>query len=287
VKVYLPQKIGFCFGVRKAITMVEEELKKKSGGVYCLGDLIHNPGVMDKLARKGLKVISNLAQIKSGTVFTRAHGVDHAILEKGNEKGLRMIETTCPYVLRGQKIARNLASQSYHIVVIGSAKHPEVMSMVSNTPTERLSVVKVAEEIKKIPLAEKIGVVVQTTESLDNFKNIVKNLINIIENRLEIRVFNTICEVVRERQKEARQLAKKVEAMIVVGGYHSSNTQQLAELCKSTGVRTYLVEKEQDIDLGEIKKLNTVGITGGTSTPEKMIRDLKERLLNKLDMSFN
>lgn len=256
--------------------MVEEELQKGIGEIYSLGDLIHNPGVMDELTRKGLKVISDLREAKSGMVFTRAHGVDRALLEKKLRRGLRIVETTCPYVLRVQKISRNLAVESYHIVIVGSAQHPEVTSVISNTPTQRLSIVKTVEDIAKVPSGEKIGVIVQTTESLDNFKNIVNNL---IENRLEVRVFNTICTVVRERQEETRQLAEKVEAMIVVGGYHSSNTRQLAELCKSVGVKTYLGEKEEDIDLGEVKKLKSVGITGGTSTPEQKIRNLRKRLL--------
>ncbi|MCD6575415.1 4-hydroxy-3-methylbut-2-enyl diphosphate reductase [Candidatus Aerophobetes bacterium] len=280
MKVYLPAEIGFCFGVREAIRMVEEELKK-GDNVYCLGDLIHNPVVMDELGRKGLKVIFDLSQIKKGTVFTRAHGVDHRILEEGVKRGLKMIETTCPYVLRVQKIARDLAADSYHIVIVGSAEHPEVMAVVSNTPTKKLSVIKFKEEIRKLPRGEKIGVVAQTTESLDNFKNIVKNLIEErLKSRLEIRIFNTICSVVRERQEEAKKLASKVEAMIVVGGHKSSNTKKLAEICRSQGKKTYLVEKGEELNLKEIKNLNTVGITGGTSTPEEMIRDLEKRLLN-------
>ncbi|RLE13629.1 4-hydroxy-3-methylbut-2-enyl diphosphate reductase [Candidatus Aerophobetes bacterium] len=280
MKVYLPRKIGFCVGVRQAIRMVEEELKKKEE-IYCLGDLIHNPVVMSELASRGLKVLSDVTRIKKGTVFTRAHGVERAILEEAAKRGLRMVETTCPYVSRVQRIARNLSVQSYHIVVIGSAKHPEVRSVVSDLPTKKLSIVKTIKEIEKIPRVKKMGIVAQTTESLDNFKNIVKNLIeNRLEDGLETRVFNTVCSVVRERQKETKELAGKVEAMIVVGGYKSSNTQKLAEICRNMGVRTYLIEKEEDIDLEEVKKINTVGITGGTSTPEKVIRNLEKKLSN-------
>lgn len=280
MKVYLPRKIGFCFGVRQAINMVEEELKKGNREVYCLGDLIHNPGVMRQLTSKGLKVICNLTQVKRGAIFTRAHGVNHTILEEGTKRGLRIVQTTCPYVLRLQKITQNLASQSYHIVIVGSAEHPEIKAVVCNTPSEKLNVISSAQEIKKIPPGKKIGVVAQTTESLDNFKNIMKNL---IESRLEMRVFNTICRVVRERQRETKELARKVEAMVVVGGHQSSNTQKLAEICRSKGVKTYLVESVEDINLEEIRKLSSIGITGGTSTSEKMIKDLKKALLtNKL-----
>ncbi|MCD6257588.1 4-hydroxy-3-methylbut-2-enyl diphosphate reductase [Candidatus Aerophobetes bacterium] len=280
MRIYLPRKMGFCFGVKKAIAKVEDELKRGNDKIYCLGDLIHNPKVMEDLKRKGLKVIQDINQVKEGTVFTRAHGVDYKIVEEGKKKGLKIVETTCPYVLKVQKIARALAKKSYQIIMVGSVDHPEVKAVISNTPTDKLYVVKDPEQVMNIPLGEKVGVIAQTTESLDNFENIVKNL---IEYGFEIRIFNTLCEVVRERQKETLNLAKKVEAMLVVGGHNSSNTGQLVRLCRSIGVRTYFVEGEEDINYKEIEKMEKIGITGGTSTPEKMIRNIKEVILKKLN----
>jgi len=280
MRIYLPRKMGFCFGVKKAIAKVEDELKRGNDKIYCLGDLIHNPKVMEDLKRKGLKVIQDINQVKKGTVFTRAHGVDYKIIEEGKKKGLKIVETTCPYVLKVQKIARALAKKSYQIIMVGSVDHPEVKAVISNTPTNKLYVVKDPEQVMNIPLGEKVGVIAQTTESLDNFENIVKNL---IKYGFEIRIFNTLCEVVRERQKETLNLAKKVEAMLVVGGHNSSNTGQLVRLCRSIGVRTYFVEGEEDINYKEIEKMEKIGVTGGTSTPEKMIRDIKEVILKKLN----
>jgi len=280
MRIYLPRKMGFCFGVKKAIARVEDELKRGNDKIYCLGDLIHNPKVMEDLKRKGLKVIQDINQVKEGTVFTRAHGVDYKIVEEGKKKGLKIVETTCPYVLKVQKIARALAKKSYQIIMVGSVDHPEVKAVISNTPTDKLYVVKDPEQVMNIPLGEKVGVIAQTTESLDNFENIVKNL---IKYGFEIRIFNTLCEVVRERQKETLNLAKKVEAMLVVGGHNSSNTGQLVRLCRSIGVRTYFVEGEEDINYKEIEKMEKIGITGGTSTPEKMIRNIKEVILKKLN----
>ena len=280
MRIYLPREMGFCFGVKKAIAKVEDELKRRNDKIYCLGDLIHNPKVMEDLKRKGLKVIQDINQVKEGTVFTRAHGVDYKIVEEGKKKGLKIVETTCPYVLKVQKIARALAKKSYQIIMVGSVDHPEVKAVISNTPTDKLYVVKDPEQVMNIPLGEKVGVIAQTTESLDNFENIVKNL---IKYGFEIRIFNTLCEVVRERQKETLNLAKKVEAMLVVGGHNSSNTGQLVRLCRSIGVRTYFVEGEEDINYKEIEKMEKIGITGGTSTPEKMIRNIKEVILKKLN----
>jgi len=277
MKIYLPEKIGFCFGVKRAVVSVEEELKKKRGEVYSLGDLIHNPQVMEELIKRGLKIISDLSGVKGGTVFTRAHGIDHNLIEEAEKREIRIIETTCPYVLRIQKIAHNLAEKFYHIVIVGSRDHPEIKSLISNTPTKNLYIVRTPEEVSQIPPVKKIGVLVQTTESLDNFKNIVNNL---LEDRLEVRVFNTICRVVSERQEEAKKLARKVEGMIIVGGYKSSNTQKLVKLCQEIGTKTYFVEKKEDIDYQEIMRLNSVGITGGTSTPEKTIKEIKKIILN-------
>lgn len=273
MKIYVPQKRGFCFGVEKAIIRTEEELEK-GDEVYCLGDLIHNPRVMDKLRQKGLKVISDLSKIKKGTVITRAHGVNQALVNEAQEKGIKIVETTCPYVLRVQKIARSLVEQSYTIVVVGSAEHPEIKSLIANVSAGKVYVVKNPHEVLRVP-GKKIGVVAQTTESLDNFKNIVKNL---IKSRLEIRVFNTICRVVDERREEIKSLANKVDTMIVVGGYHSSNTSKLAKLCEELGMRTFFVEKKEDINFREMKKLNNIGITGGTSTPEKTIKEIYNML---------
>lgn len=279
MKVYLPQKMGFCFGVKKAIAQIEDKLKKEDEEIYCLGELIHNPKVMDELKKRGLKVVSDIKKINRGTLFTRTHGVDYRVVEEGKKKGLRIIETTCPYVLRVQRIARMLAKESYQIVMVGSAEHPEVKAVVSNTPTNNLYVVKDPEQIRQIPLGKKIGVIAQTTESLDNFENIVKNL---IKYGFEIRVFNTICEVVRERREETVNLAKKVEAMLIVGGHNSSNTAKLAKLCKDMGIKTYFIEKEEEIPYKEIGKMKKIGITGGTSTPEQTIRNI-QRIILKLN----
>jgi 4-hydroxy-3-methylbut-2-enyl diphosphate reductase len=279
MRIYLPEKIGFCFGVKRAVARVEEELKKGRGDVYSLGELIHNPQVMEGLIKGGLKIISGLSGIQEGTVFTRAHGTNHSLIGEAKKRGIRIIETTCPYVLRVQKIARSLAEKSYHIVIVGSKDHPEIKSLISNTSTKNLYVVGTPEEVAQIPPVKKIGVLVQTTESLDNFKNIVNNL---LEGRLEVRIFNTVCRVVRERQEETKKLAKKVEGMIIVGGYKSSNTQKLVKLCQEAGAKTYFVERKEDIDYRKIMKLNSVGITGGTSTPGKIIKEIERLILNSI-----
>ncbi|NQS89675.1 4-hydroxy-3-methylbut-2-enyl diphosphate reductase, partial [Patescibacteria group bacterium] len=195
MKIFLPSRIGFCFGVTNALQLAELELKKKGDPVYSLGEIIHNPWVIEELTKRGMKVISDLSSINKGTVITRAHGIDPSLIKEGKRRGLRVIDATCPYVAKVQKIAKLLSGQSYQVVMIGSESHPEIRAVKANIPNQKLHILNGPAQVKNLPLSKKIGVIVQTTELLDNFQNIVKNL---IERKGEIRVFNTICEVIMQ-----------------------------------------------------------------------------------------
>ncbi|MFQ6066461.1 MAG: 4-hydroxy-3-methylbut-2-enyl diphosphate reductase [bacterium] len=273
MQVFLPPEIGFCFGVKRALRLVTSELKK-ARKIYALGDLIHNPQVIEDLKRKGVVFVSNLSQAKGGPVIIRSHGVDQALIRQAKESGLKVIDATCPYVAKVQKIAKFLSQKSYRIVIVGLSTHPEIKGVMASVGEKKTYVVKDPQQIKKIPFMGKIGVVAQTTESLDNFSNIVKNL---VERGKECRVFNTICKVIRRRQEETKELAKKVETVVVVGGHNSSNTSELARLSQSMGVKTYFVEKEEDLNSVNWQGIKRVGITGGTSTPEELIIKIKNR----------
>jgi len=280
MKIFLPSRIGFCFGVINALQLAESELDKKEGPVYSLGELIHNPLVIEQLTKRGIKVISNFFSVNKGTVITRAHGVDPSLIEEGKKRGLKVIDATCPYVTKVQKIAKLLSQQFYQIVIIGSESHPEVRAVKANVSNHKIYVLSKPAQVEDLPRSEKIGVIVQTTELLDNFQNIVKNL---VKRRGEIRVFNTICEVIRQRQMEVKRLAKKVQAMIIVGGHNSSNTYQLVKLCQSLKRKTYFVERKKDLNFDELKNFETIGIAGGTSTPGEIIQDIKKILEDKLN----
>jgi 4-hydroxy-3-methylbut-2-enyl diphosphate reductase len=274
MQVFLPPEIGFCFGVKRALSLVLDELKREEK-IYSLGDLIHNPQVIEDLKRKGVVFVSSLSQVKKGTVIIRSHGVDPSLIRKAREKELKVIDATCPYVAKVQRIAKFLSQKSYRIVIVGLSTHPEIKGVMASVEGKKTYVVKDPQEIEGIPFTGKMGVVVQTTESLDNFSNIVKNL---VKRGKECRVFNTICKVIRRRQEEAKKLAKKVEVVIVVGGHNSSNTSQLARLSQSMGVKTYLMEREEDLDSIDWQGIKRVGLTGGTSTPEELIVKIRDRL---------
>lgn len=274
MQVFLPPEIGFCFGVKRALNLVIDELKREEK-IYSLGDLIHNPQVIEDLKRKGVVFVSSLSQVKKGTVIIRSHGADPSLIRKAREKGLKVIDATCPYVAKVQRIAKFLSQKSYRIVIVGLSTHPEIKGVMASVAGKKTYVVKDPQEIERIPFTGKMGVVVQTTESLDNFSNIVKNL---VKRGKECRVFNTICKVIRRRQEETKKLAKKVEVMIVVGGHNSSNTSQLARLSQSMGVKTYFMEREKDLDSIDWQGIKRVGLTGGTSTPEELIVKIRDRL---------
>lgn len=274
MQVFLPQEIGFCFGVKRALKLVLNETKR-SEKTYTLGDLIHNSQVVESLKRKGVESIENLSQIKEGTLIIRSHGVDPSLIEEAKKRKLRVLNATCPYVLEVQNIVKSLSQKSYAIVIVGSNTHPEVKGIMASIKRGKVYVVKNEREVEKIPFVTKMGIVAQTTESLDNFSNIVKNL---IRRGKECRAFNTICRIIRERQEEILKLARKTQAVIVVGGYNSSNTRQLVKLCRSSGAKTYFIEKEEDLDIEKLRGTKTIALTGGTSTPKETIEEIKNKL---------
>jgi 4-hydroxy-3-methylbut-2-enyl diphosphate reductase len=279
MKVYLSSKIGFCFGVKRALKLVHDELKKAKR-VYTLGELIHNPYVVESLKREGVEPIFDLSPIKEGTVVISSHGTDPSLIEEIKRKGLRVVDATCPCVLKVREIARLLSKESYQIVIIGLPIHPEIKGVIATLKKEGkeegVYVVKNPEETKVVPFAKKIGVIVQTTESLDNFRNIVKDL---MEKGEECRVFNTICRAIRDRQEALKDLSKRVEAMIIVGGYNSSNTRQLFKICQNLKIKACFIEGEEELKIEEYKDVKKVGIIGGTSTPRELIEKVRDKLL--------
>ena len=274
MQVFLPQEIGFCFGVKRALKLVLNEIKR-NGKIYTLGDLIHNSQVVEDLERKGIESIDSLSQIKEGTLVIRSHGIDLSLIEEAKKRKIRVLNATCPHVVEVQNIVKSLSQKSYLVVIVGSNTHPEVKGLMASVKNGKVYVVKNEREAEKLPSVRKMGIVAQTTESLDNFSNIVKNL---IRKGKECRAFNTICRIIRERQEGILKLAEKTQAVIVIGGYNSSNTRQLAKLCRSSGAKTYFIEKEEDLDIEELKGIKRIALTGGTSTPRETIEKIKNKL---------
>ncbi|MDD5422854.1 MAG: 4-hydroxy-3-methylbut-2-enyl diphosphate reductase [Candidatus Omnitrophota bacterium] len=276
MKIVLAEKIGFCFGVKRAIEMAQAALKKR-GPIYSLGSIIHNAQVVDDLSSKGLKVVKDIRGIKEGTIVISSHGISPKIAARISKQGLRLIDTTCPFVLNAQRIAKRLSDEGYAVVIVGDVNHPEVKALVDFVK-HGVSVVKGKKEAARLRVrhSDRVSIISQTTQSTDNFLDVVKT---IIEKRpKEIRIFNTICKDAEERQGAARRLARRVDVMLTVGGKDSANTKRLFEVCKEVLKRSFLVESKNELRGKKFMPGYTIGITSGASTPEWVVRQVVSKI---------
>ena len=275
MEVILADKAGFCFGVQRAISTAFKAKAEGDGKVYCLGPLIHNPQEVSRLRDAGVETVEDFSGLRSGdSLIIRSHGVPPAVLAGAREKGLTIIDLTCPFVAKAQQHAQSLSSEGYRVVVVGEKKHPEVQSILGYAG-ENSVVVERPEDIDQLNLQGRLGVVAQTTQSYGNFSEIVLRLLRLSN---ELKVFNTICSSTKERQDATRVLASRVDVMIVVGGRNSANTGRLVSLSREAGKPTYHVEVVDEIRSEWLTGARTVGVTAGASTPGWVIDAVVERL---------
>lgn len=275
MEVIMAKSAGFCFGVERAVNTVYEQVGKKEP-IFTFGPIVHNESVVNDLKDKGVSVISGIDEIKDikeGTLIIRAHGVSKIIHEKLEESNLEIIDATCPFVKRIHKIVDEESTNGKRIVVIGDPKHPEVQGIVGWSNTGAI-VVDTPEQVdeKGILLEEKLCIVAQTTFNMNKFKELVEIF---REKGYDISVANTICNATSERQKEARDIARKVDVMIVIGGKQSSNSKKLFEICSAECERTYFIQTLDDLQLDWPNSVSLVGITAGASTPSKIIEEVQ------------
>jgi 4-hydroxy-3-methylbut-2-enyl diphosphate reductase len=243
--------------------------------IYSLGSLIHNPQQVRFLAQKGVHVVSSPDLLNPGDVLIiRSHGAGPALLEEAKAKNLTIVDATCPFVVKAQQLAQRLAEEGYQVVIVGEGDHPEVIGIMGFAGNEAL-VVEKASDICDLPAKSRVGVVAQTTQSLDNFREVVGAL---LEESNELKVFNTICHATTHRQETALDIAKKVDLMIVIGGYNSANTSRLASLCAQSGVPTRHIETSSELEASWLEGIAAVGVTAGASTPEWIVEDVVDRL---------
>ncbi len=273
MEIFLADKAGFCFGVKRAISTAYEAAGK--GRVYCLGPLIHNPQEVERLRKMGIETVSDFSILQRGdSLIIRSHGVPPRILTQARDMGLTIIDLTCPFVGKAQRDAEELQREGYQVVVVGEKKHPEVQSILGYAG-ENAVVVETAEDMEGLKLESRLGVVAQTTQSYSNFSEIVLKLLRLSK---ELKVFNTICSSTKERQDAARILASQVDVMLVVGGRNSANTSRLASLCRQEGKPTYHIEVADEIRSEWLVGISTVGVTAGASTPDWVVDGVLERL---------
>ena len=275
LKIMLSKKMGFCFGVKKSVGLAQDALKEKKDNLYMLGSIINNPQVIEYFAKEGVKIVDSLDEIpEESTIITRAHGIPPTILKKAYQKKLSVVDTTCPYVRKVQKIAHYLYEKDYFIVIYGDKKHPEVLSLLDMIQNNAL-VIDSIHDAEKITKKKKIGFISQTTKNIYDFFKLSSVLLNRAE---ELRVFNTICKSTTERQKSVLELAKEVDVMLVIGGKESANTTRLAEIGKNQGVKTYHFETKNQLKYKWFRPEDKVGITSGASTPDWITNEVIDKL---------
>jgi 4-hydroxy-3-methylbut-2-enyl diphosphate reductase len=278
LKIYIADHAGFCFGVKRAVEIAENTLSQldQDEKIYSLGPLVHNPQVVEKFNKKGLKVIDNTEELDNGKVIIRSHGISGNLQKRLEDKNLELIDGTCPYVKAVHNKVKSYHEKGYKIVIIGDKNHPEVIGINGWCNDEGI-VINSEEEANNMPNYDKICVVSQTTNTQEKFQK----LSDIVSKKgKEVKIFNTICNATYQRQSACEELAKKVDVMIVIGGYHSSNTNKLAEISRKYCNNVYHVETPDELPLHEIAKFNTVGITAGASTPDWIIEEVIKTLEN-------
>ena len=277
MEVKLAKSAGFCFGVNKAMEKVYEQIENPQGKkIYTYGPIIHNEEVVKELAAKGVEVIDSLEELKTkekGILIIRSHGVAKDVQDQMTGAGFTVIDATCPFVKRIHKIVEKESAQNHKIVIVGSPVHPEVEG-IKGWCGEDVFIVETTEEAEAFEAEKdkKICIVSQTTFNYNKFKDIVE----IFEKRgYDINVVNTICNATQERQTEAKEIASQADAMIVIGGTHSSNSKKLYEICKGECENTHFIQTLDDLYLELPKSVRLVGITAGASTPNNIIEEVQ------------
>ncbi len=279
MKVIVAKSAGFCFGVKRAVEQVYEQVEKGKKPIYTYGPIIHNEEVVKDLERKGVKVIESreeLERLEKGTVIIRSHGVGEDIYRLLERRGLQLVDATCPFVRKIHKIVKAESEQGKQIVIIGNESHPEVEG-IRGWCKDGAAVVETEAQAEAFVRNgdNRICIVSQTTFNYKKFKNLVE----IFQKKgYDISVINTICNATEERQQEAREIAGKVEAMIVIGGRHSSNTQKLFEICNDKCENTYYIQTLDDLEQYSFPPVGCVGITAGASTPNHLIKEVQEHV---------
>jgi (E)-4-hydroxy-3-methyl-but-2-enyl pyrophosphate reductase len=272
MEVLLARENGFCFGVKKAVELTEAAAES-GRPVFNLGQVVHNPKISERLAARGVQVITDPAEATSGIVVIRAHGVPPAVRASIAEHGLECIDATCSLVLRAQRFTKQLADEGYRVIILGTPEHPEVVGLVGFAGPDH-TIVETKAEWERLPKMKKAGVVSQSTQPPWAFKELVGHVAEISQ---EMKVFNTVCPVTIKRQNAATELAGETDVILVVGGKNSANTRELVNLARMQGKTAYHIEHSTELELSWLEGKERVGLIGGCSTPMETLLEVKER----------
>lgn len=275
MQVLLADEYGFCFGVERAVEMVEEAIAAGET-VRSLGPLIHNKQEMQRLAHEGVTAIESPVQITRGeTAVIRAHGVTPDVQKELEAKASKVVDATCPFVTRVQKLAARAAAADRHVIIVGAPDHPEMIGVKGYAP-EHAFVIRDESEVADLPRLRRPLVVSQTTIKSKTFFDTAEAVKSKTDDEVEI--VNTICSATRDRQEAARALAGMVDAFYIIGGRHSSNSVKLLAVCKEQCEKSFLIETEEEINADDLIGVERVGVTAGASTPEWLIEKVVKHL---------
>ena len=272
--ILVAEHAGVCYGVERALNKAYEAAGQATAPVHTLGPLIHNPRVVRELEDAGVGLAESLSDCKGGTVVVRAHGVVPQTIEDARDRGLEVVDATCPYVKKVHHAASRLSAEGYQVLVVGESGHPEVEGIMGHAG-QGARVVSDVEDIAGLELGDRVGVVVQTTQTDERLAQVAAAL---VARCREVRVVNTICKATHERQQSAAALACSVDAMIVIGGKNSGNTRRLYQICAESCARTYHIESSDELDPAWFDACSRVGVTAGASTPAAHINQVIELL---------
>ena len=281
MNVELAKTAGFCFGVKRAVDTVYQQIEQYRGEkIFTYGPIIHNEEVIKDLRSHGVEVLNDEEELKTAdadVVVIRSHGVAKYIYDILEERGITCVDATCPFVKKIHKIVAEKSAEGSYIVIVGNGEHPEVQG-IRGWAGEQVTVVQTQEDAERFELPDKdqkVCIVAQTTFNYNKFKELVEI---ISKKRYDIVVLNTICNATKERQTESRQIAARVDAMVVIGDKRSSNTQKLFEICKEECLNTYYIQTLDDLDINQLRSVESVGITAGASTPNKIIEEVQNNV---------
>ena len=279
IEIEVARYAGVCYGVERALGMAEKAADEAREPVNTLGPLIHNPLVVNDLESIGVGTASSVSEVGEGTLIIRAHGVVPSVVEDARARGLDVLDATCPYVKKVHNAAERLVREGYQLIVVGESGHPEVEGIMGHAGDDA-HVVSVPGDLDAIDLSRKVGVVVQTTQTPGALADVVAEL---SKRTMDLRVINTICSATQERQDSAAELARRVDAMIVVGGKNSGNTRRLAEICTAACPKTHHIEDASEIEAAWFDGVSHIGVTAGASTPASHIERALVRMRSLLE----
>jgi (E)-4-hydroxy-3-methyl-but-2-enyl pyrophosphate reductase len=271
------REMGFCFGVQRAMNLITGEATSGTQGTYLLGKLVHNRQAVARLESVGAILVSSLDEVpRGGTVVVSTHGMGPEVRREVESRGLHLVDATCPFVRHIHNVVTAMARDGFTIFVYGDAGHKEVQGILAWSGGKGTAIQSAGDVTTR---AKKIGLVSQTTKNIDSYRGIVRDVVGEYIGKIaELRVADTICDATAQRQEAAVDLARQVEAIVVVGGADSANTKRLGELCGDTGTPAFVIEEASEVNPAWFRGLTRVGVTAGASTPEWVIDQVVERL---------